>query len=237
VTNKKKTSQQASKGEDAEQLSFEESTPTSEQADKNQDESLEQEDFSQFENEAAESVETDADLPDSEDTTAEEEVSLTYEELLEQVDTLQEEVERLQSESAEYLDGWQRARAEFANLKKRVEREKSEMRERITSDIISRYLDLLDDFERALKDRPAQEVDEAWIAGLEMIHMKFKAILDAEGIEVIPAEGMKFDPNIHDAISYEESGDYEDGQIIEVIKQGYSLGDRVVRPAVVRVAK
>ncbi len=234
---KKKSSQQSSKAEDAEQLSFEESTPTPEEANTDQDESLQQEDVSRPGNEALESFETGAELPDSEDTTAEEEVRLTYEELQKQADALQEEVERLQSESAEYLDGWQRARAEFANLKKRVEREKSEMRERITSDIISRYLDLLDDFERALKDRPAQELDEAWIAGLEMIRQKLKAILDTEGIEVIPAEGMKFDPNFHDAISYEESEDYEDGQVIEVIKQGYSLGDRVIRPAVVRVAK
>lgn len=234
---KKKSSQQTSKGDDAEQLSYEDSNTTDEEVNMDQDESLQQEDVSRSEDEAAESVDTDTELPDSEDAIAEEEVPLTYEELQEQADALQEEVERLQSESAEYLDGWQRARAEFANLKKRVEREKSEMRERITSDIISRYLDLLDDFERALKDRPAQDVDEAWIAGLEMIQLKFKAILDAEGIEVIPAEGMKFDPNYHDAISYEESEDHEDGQIIEVIKQGYSLGDRVIRPAVVRVAK
>ncbi len=234
---KKKSSQQSSNAEDAEQLSFEESNPTSAEGDAGQDESLQQEDVSRPGNEAHESFETGAEFPDSEDTTAEEEVRLTYEELQKQADALQEEIERLQSESAEYLDGWQRARAEFANLKKRVEREKSEMRERITSDIISRYLDLLDDFERALKDRPAQELDEAWIAGLEMIRQKLKAILDTEGIEVIPAEGMKFDPNFHDAISYEESEDYEDGQVIEVIKQGYSLGDRVIRPAVVRVAK
>ena len=64
-----------------------------------------------------------------------------------------------------------------------------------------------------------------------------ETILDSEGIEVIPAEGKKFDPNFHDAISYEESEEHEDCQIIEVIKQGYQLGDRVIRPAVVRVAK
>jgi molecular chaperone GrpE len=235
--NKNKSSQQSSKGEDTEQLSFEGTTSKPEESSVSQDESLQQEDVSQVENEKVESIETNAEHVDAEDTTTEEEVRLTYEELQEQADALQAEVERLQSESAEYLDGWQRARAEFANLKKRVEREKSEMRARITSDIISRYLDLLDDFERALQDRPAREEDEAWIAGLEMIHQKLKAILDAEGIEVIPAEGKKFDPNFHEAISHEESEDHEDGQIIEVIKQGYKLGDRVIRPAVVRVAK
>ena len=225
-----KSKKQPSQNEDAEQLSFENS---SEDAEKDQDESRPQENVVQAEEENTAATESDAQLADVEEDV----VELTYEELQEKVESLQIEVERLQKESAEYLDGWQRARAEFANLKKRVEREKSEMRERIISEIISHYLDVLDDYDRALKDRPEENVDEAWIAGLEMIRQKLKAVLESEGVEVIPAEGMDFDPNLHDAISYEDSEEYENGQIIEVIKQGYRLGDRVIRPAVVRVAK
>ncbi|MEJ2550253.1 MAG: nucleotide exchange factor GrpE [Anaerolineales bacterium] len=225
-----KSKKQPSQNEDAEQLSFENS---SEDAEKDQDESRPQENVVQAEEENTAATESDAQLADVEEDV----VELTYEELQEKVESLQTEVERLQKESAEYLDGWQRARAEFANLKKRVEREKSEMRERIISEIISHYLDVLDDYDRALKDRPEENVDEAWIAGLEMIRQKLKAVLESEGVEVIPAEGMDFDPNLHDAISYEDSEEYENGQIIEVIKQGYRLGDRVIRPAVVRVAK
>ncbi len=226
----KKSKEQQSPNEDAEQLSFEESSAGTEM---DQDEREPQEDVIRTEDENTAAIESDEQLEKVEET----EVELTYEELQEKVESLQTEVERLQSESAEYLDGWQRARAEFANLKKRVEREKSEMRERIISEIISHYLDVLDDYERALKDRPEENVDEAWIAGLEMIRLKLKAVLESEGVEVIPAEGMDFDPNLHDAISYEESEEYENGQIIDVIKQGYRLGDRVIRPAVVRVAK
>ncbi len=225
-----KKSKEPSPSEDVEQLSFDDSSADTE---KDQDESKPQEDVLQTEVENTEAIETDAQLDKIEET----KVELTYEELQEKVETLQSEVERLQGESAEYLDGWQRARAEFANLKKRVEREKSEMRERIISEIISHYLDILDDFDRALKDRLEENVDEAWIAGLEMIRQKLKAVLESEGVEVIPAVGMDFDPNLHDAISYEESEEYENGQIIDVIKQGYRLGDRVIRPAVVRVAK
>jgi molecular chaperone GrpE len=227
---KKKSEEQTSPSEDAEQLPLEE-LPADAETD--QDESKPQEDVLQTEDENTEAIETDAQIVEAEEA----EVELTYEELQEKVESLQTEIERLQRESAEYLDGWQRARAEFANLKKRVEREKSEMRERIISEIISRYLDVLDDYDRALKDRPEGDVDEAWIAGLEMIRQKLKVILESEGVEVIPAEGMDFDPNLHDAISYEESDEYENGQIIDVIKQGYRLGDRVIRPAVVRVAK
>lgn len=235
---KKKPKEQLSKAEGTEQLSFEETTSVSKDTDMVHDESLQQQkEVSQTENEDIEIVNTDGKEADAQGTSTEAEIELSYEELHEKAESLQEEVKSLKNESAEYLDGWQRARAEFSNLKKRVEREKSEMRERITSDIISRYLDLLDDFDRALKDTPAQEVDEAWISGLKIIHQKFKAILDAEGIEIIPAEGENFDPNFHEAISYEESDEHENGQIIEVVKQGYRLGDRIIRPAVVRVAK
>ncbi len=230
---KKKSEQQASPREDAEQLSFEEPSTSSEEDEKRQDESVLQADIAHAGKEDPETIENDAQPAEPEEA----EVDLTYEELQEKVESLQAEVEQLRSESAEYLDGWQRARAEFANLKRRVEREKNEMRERIISEIISHYLDVLDDYDRALKDRPTGDVDEAWIAGLEMIRQKLKVVLESEGVEVIPTEGLDFDPNLHDAISYEESEEYENGQIIDVVKQGYRLGDRVIRPAVVRVAK
>lgn len=153
------------------------------------------------------------------------------------IDELQIDLERLRQESEEYLDGWQRARAEFSNFKKRVEREQEEARARITADILARYLDVIDDFERALSDYPSSDESNAWVEGISMIYEKLLLILEAEGVELIPAEGEVFDPNIHEAISYEESEDHRDGQVIEVIKQGYLLGERVIRPALVRVAK
>ncbi|NIS79960.1 MAG: nucleotide exchange factor GrpE [Anaerolineales bacterium] len=153
------------------------------------------------------------------------------------IDELQIELDRLRQESEEYLDGWQRARAEFANFKKRVEREQAEARARITADILSRYLDVIDDFERALREYPSNDESLAWVKGIYMIYEKLLLILEAEGVELIPAEGEVFDPNIHEAISYEDSEDHHDGQVIEVLKQGYLLGERVIRPALVRVAK
>jgi molecular chaperone GrpE len=167
-------------------------------------------------------------LPLDENDLAEEE--LTFEELL-------AENERLRMEADEYLEGWQRARAEFANFKKRVGREQEEMRGRVVAEFIAQYLDVLDDLERALRDHPKEQSNHSWIEGVEMIYQKFRALVDAEGIEVIDAEGETFDPNLHEAISYEESEDHRDGQVIEVIKQGYRLGERIVRPAFVRVAK
>lgn len=147
------------------------------------------------------------------------------------------EVERLKAESAEYLDGWQRARAEFANYKKRIEREQEESRARVVAELLTRYVGVLDDLERALKDRPTDGEAAAWASGIDLIYHKWLAILEAEGVEPIQPEGQPFDPNFHEAVSHEASDDHTEGQIIEVIHQGYRLGDRVLRPALVRVAK
>jgi molecular chaperone GrpE len=151
--------------------------------------------------------------------------------------SLKAERDRLRNEADEYLDGWQRARAEFSNYKKRMDREVSETRARVMCEIAARYLGVLDDLERALAERNNVDSNHAWAEGIELIHQKLQAILTSEGIEPIPAEGEIFDPNFHEAISYEESDDHEDGQVIAVIQEGYKLGDRVVRPALVRVAK
>lgn len=147
------------------------------------------------------------------------------------------EVERLKAESAEYLDGWQRARAEFANYKKRIEREQEESRSRVAAEILTRYVGVLDDLERALKDRPKEGEPAAWASGIDLIYRKWLAILEAEGVQPILPEGQTFDPNFHEAVSHETSDEHTEGQIIEVLHQGYRLGDRVLRPARVRVAK
>ncbi len=150
---------------------------------------------------------------------------------------LQSEIGALRAQTDEYLDGWQRSRAEFANYKKRVKREKEEMRAQVTGEILTHYLGVIDDLERALKDRPVESESNAWAEGIELIFTKLKAILESEGVEPIVAEGKIFDPNFHEAVTYEENDDHRDGEVIEVIQTGYKLGDRVLRPAMVRVAK
>jgi molecular chaperone GrpE len=143
----------------------------------------------------------------------------------------------LQAQAAEYLDGWQRSRAEFANYKKRVDKEAEDARSRITSEIVTHFLPVLDDLERALKDRPQDGDGARWADGIELIYRKLGALLDAEGIETIPAQGERFDPMVHEALTLEDSAEHGEGVVIEVIQQGYRLGERVLRPALVRVAK
>jgi molecular chaperone GrpE len=148
-----------------------------------------------------------------------------------------EELDDMRQKVDEFSDGWQRERAEFANYRKRVERDREMEKQNSKIDIIKKYLAVNDDFERAMKNIPQESVQAAWLEGLQLINQKLKTLLDGEGITAIPAENKAFDPVLHEAISHEENPDFESGQIIEVVQKGYTIGDRVIRPALVRVAK
>jgi molecular chaperone GrpE len=139
----------------------------------------------------------------------------------------------------EYLDGWQRERAEFFNYKKRMDRELSQGGQNAFGNAIRRYLDIADDLARALKstNRPTEGNGAIWAEGIDLIHRKLVSAFDADGVKMIEIEGKYFDPNLHEAISNEDSPDHESGQIIEVVQPGYTLGERVIRPARVRVAR
>jgi molecular chaperone GrpE len=101
-------------------------------------------------------------------------------------------------------------------------------------DIIKKVLPALDDLERALQNRPS---DDAWANGIELIARKLQNILENEGVKRIEAKGMAFDPTFHEAITHEPSDDVESEHVIDVIQNGYMLGERVIRPALVRVAQ
>ena len=153
------------------------------------------------------------------------------------LESLRSELEEWQSKAQEYLDGWQRARADFANYKKRVERDQAQAYQAAAANILKRFLDVLDDLDRALNNRPQEGEGAAWASGIELIYRKFQSILESEGVSIMQAEEQYFDPNLHEAISHEENDDYESGQIIEVVKKGYLMGEKVLRPAMVRVAR
>jgi molecular chaperone GrpE len=158
-------------------------------------------------------------------------------EALEAVSELQSELLATQAKADEYLEGWQRARADFANYKKRVERDQAQTYQNAAASILKRYLSVLDDLERALKSRPLDGDGAAWSEGIELIYRKLVSILESEGIQTMDADGVLFDPNLHEAIMSEDSDQHESGQVIEVLQQGYTLGDKVLRPAMVRVAR
>jgi len=148
-----------------------------------------------------------------------------------------EELDDLRKKVDEFSDGWQRERAEFANYRKRVDRDRQQESQNGKIEIIKKYLAIHDDFERAQKTLPQEQIPQSWLEGLKLIEQKLQNLLDGEGISIIPAENAVSNPEFHEAISHEENQEFESGRIIEVVQQGYTIGDRVIRPALVRVAK
>lgn len=150
-------------------------------------------------------------------------------------EALEKRLEEAESKASEYKDGWMRSQAEFQNYRKRIERDNELMYASMKGDIIKKILPVLDDLERALQNRPSDS--SAWVSGIELIQKKLLSILEAEGAKKIEAQGKPFDPNFHEAISHEPADGFQSGHVIAVVQNGYMLGERVIRPALVRVAQ
>ncbi len=150
---------------------------------------------------------------------------------------MQQELEEQKAKAAEYLDGWQRARAEFANYKKRIEKEQEDMIKSANGAFITKLLPVMDDFERAFQTLPLDLMGMTWLEGIALIQRKLQMLLEQEGVTVIETEGQMFDPTLHQAVTHEESEEHEEGQIMGEVQKGYKMGDKVLRPSLVRVAK
>ncbi|MBC7813765.1 MAG: nucleotide exchange factor GrpE [Burkholderiales bacterium] len=149
---------------------------------------------------------------------------------------LENQLTAAQNKAQEYLEGWQRARAEFANYKKRTERELQERHQNAAVEVLADLLPIIDDFELATSNVPAEFKDHSWVNGVNMIQRKFLKKLEDNGIEIIDPVGEVFDPNRHEAIATDTDTDMESGHITTTLRKGYIYGDRVLRPALVRVA-
>lgn len=156
---------------------------------------------------------------------------------LEAYEGMKVELEKAVKEAAINMDGWQRERAEFVNYKKRIERENAQLRSNITGEVIKKYLVIMDDLDLAMSHRPTCDEGATWAEGIELIVRKLQTVIDGEGIERINQNKVQFDPNLHEAISNEDNPEFASGEIIEVVRQGYKLGERILRPAMVRVAR
>ncbi len=151
--------------------------------------------------------------------------------------SLQEELQAARAEAEEYLDGWRRAQAEFSNYKKRQRAEQKRTQELSNASLTRKLLPILDDLDRAMATMPAPLHQLSWSEGILMVKRKLELVLEAEGVEPIETQGRMFDPHYHEAVTHEELEGYEDGEIIGEIQKGYILHERVIRPALVRVAK
>jgi molecular chaperone GrpE len=154
------------------------------------------------------------------------------------LETLEKQIEELKLQADEYLDSLQRERASFANYRKRMEQENAGVYDRALADLVKIFLPLVDDLERSLKNKPANLECASWAEGIELILKKLQTTLinkNIHAIEIMP--GDDFDPGFQEAISHEEHPSFTDGQVIEVVQTGYKINDRIIRPALVRVAK
>jgi len=140
-------------------------------------------------------------------------------------------------EKEEYLNGWQKERAEFANYKKQEEDRKALFSEAMRERILTRFLTVIDSFNIAFANKEAwAKVDDNWRKGVEYIYAQMNNIFEEYGVKAVGEEGEIFDPNIHQSIDVVPTENSEhDHKVAEVIQRGYKLGDRVLRPARVNV--
>ena len=146
-------------------------------------------------------------------------------------------LERTKAEAAENHDLYLRKTAEFENYRRRRDRELEELVRTANAGLISQFLPVLENFERALNHNESGEGFDAYRKGVEMIVNQFKEVLRREGLEPIESVGQTFDPNLHEALLQTYSQDYETGVVCEEIERGYRLGDRVIRHAKVAVSQ
>lgn len=156
-------------------------------------------------------------------------------ELLERAEGLQLELDEVRQQSDEYLHNWQRTAADFANYKRRTDEERNAVGEFGKAVLITKLLGVLDDFDRALESVP-EEAHEGWVEGIRLVERKLRGVLESEGVTQIEALGQPFDPNLHEAVVYEETTEYPDNLVTAELQRGYRLRDRVIRPALVKVA-
>ena len=165
------------------------------------------------------------------------EIDISPTKLLADIEKLTEELEASQAKSEEYLGGLQRERAEFANYRRRTAEEREATLGLAGEDLIRKVLALADDFDLAIEARPPAIAGDPWVEGVAAIDRKLRVLLESEGVKQIDASpGTPFDPREHEAIATVPSAEHGEGEIVEEIRRGYRLRDRVVRPALVAVA-
>jgi len=152
------------------------------------------------------------------------------------------ELKRVQEETAELKDRLARRQADFENYRKRVDRERSDIYNRVVADVAAKLLGVLDNLKRALETEASVEANESdefrhFLSGVDLIYKQLNGVLEALGVKPIVAVGERFNPHIHEAVVTEETEEFEPDTIIQEIRAGYKLGDKLIRPALVKVSK
>jgi molecular chaperone GrpE len=151
------------------------------------------------------------------------------------------ELRRVESERAELREALARRQADFENYRKRVERERSDSYNRMVGDVVTKLLPVLDNLRRALEAEGTLQANESeefrhFLHGVELIFKQLSGVLEGLGLQLVPALGERFDPHVHEAVVTEKTDEYEPDTVIQELVPGYRLGEKLIRPAIVKVA-
>jgi molecular chaperone GrpE len=153
------------------------------------------------------------------------------------LEKLEQQVEALQQKADEYLNGWKRAQADYANLQSEQNKRREEMAQFANAAVLAELLPILNHYKLAWQHVPVERQSEEWLRGFEYIRKQFEEFLKKFGIEEIPTVGKKFNPEFHEAVAHEEQVGFEPDMIFEEAAPGYTLHGKVLAPAKVKVAK
>ncbi|MDP8904824.1 MAG: nucleotide exchange factor GrpE [Chloroflexota bacterium] len=154
-----------------------------------------------------------------------------------QLDELRTRLAAAEQEAQEMRAAWQRTAADYANYRRRTEQDREQTLGLANEALLSKLLPIVDDFDRAIAQMPAELGQIPWVTGIVAIDRKLRQLLDSEGLTPIEAEGQQFDPRQHEAVVHEETAHVPEGTVTAELQRGYRLRDRILRPALVAVAK
>ncbi|HXD30709.1 MAG TPA: nucleotide exchange factor GrpE [Pyrinomonadaceae bacterium] len=151
------------------------------------------------------------------------------------------ELKRLEAEANDLRDKFARRQADFENFRKRLERERSETHNRVAADLVTKLLPVLDNLGRALDTEASVEATESdefrhFLSGVDLIYRQLGGVLETMGVKPVAAVGQKFDPHVHEAVVTEETDEHDPDTVMQEIVRGYKLGEKLLRPALVKVA-
>ncbi len=157
--------------------------------------------------------------------------------LMDEMEAARAEIEESTREKEQIREMLQRVQADFVNFRRRAEEEREDQQRYANTRLILKLLPVVDDFNLAIDHASESESDAPWVEGVRLIQRKLNALLESENVNRTEAEGMEFDPLEHEALGYEDTTDHNEGQIVKVVRDGYKMQGRVIRPALVILAK
>lgn len=157
--------------------------------------------------------------------------------LARRIEELEQQLAQATQEAAEAKAGWQRSAADFANFRRRTEQERADLLGLASDSLLLKVVALADDFDRALELVPQEGRGSPWLEGIAAIDRKLRQLLESEGVTPMQAQGRPFDPREHEAVAHEDTAEAPDGSVLRELQRGYYVRDRVLRPALVAVAR